>query len=177
MFDVTHVASQYCILAYGISFNVKRTQSNNLLSNRKQAPKSNLNFFSRFGEAMWWYWCLCDCASHSFCGHVSVLCEVFVSALCDVFDHLRCRVIMVSISWTDAKFILSLLIIKLYGVTSKAFSPNKLSLKVLNFWKLPSYCSLKLLWSGMGEVVPARTSLTLHPPSPPTVHKLSWLAL
>ena len=29
----------------------------------------------------------------------------------------------------------------------------------------------------MGEVVPARTSPTLHPPSPPTVHQLSWLAL
>ena len=27
----------------------------------------------------------------------------------------------------------------------------------------------------MGEVVPARTSPTLHPPSPPTVLKLSWL--
>ena len=36
---------------------------------------------------------------------------------------------------------------------------------------------LKPLWSGMGEVVPARTSLTLHPPSPPTVHQLSRLAL
>ena len=34
---------------------------------------------------------------------------------------------------------------------------------------LISYCSLKPLWSGMGEVVPARTLLTLHPPSPPTV--------
>ena len=32
-----------------------------------------------------------------------------------------------------------------------------------------SYCSLKPLWSGMGEVVPARTSPPLHPPSPPTV--------
>ena len=51
------------------------------------------------------------------------------------------------------------------------------TLKVLNFWKLTSYCSLKPLWSGMGEVVPARTSLTLHPPSPPTVHQLSRLAL
>ena len=29
----------------------------------------------------------------------------------------------------------------------------------------------------MGEVVPARTSPTLHPPSPPIVHQLSWLAL
>ena len=28
----------------------------------------------------------------------------------------------------------------------------------------------------MGEVVPARTSLTLHPPSPPTVHQLLQLA-
>ena len=52
-----------------------------------------------------------------------------------------------------------------------------LTLKVLNFWKCTSYCSLKPLWSGMGEVVPARTSPTLHTPSPPTVHQLSWLAL
>ena len=49
-----------------------------------------------------------------------------------------------------------------------------LALRVLNFWKFTSYCSLKTLWSGMGEVVPART---LHPPSPPTVHQLLWLAL
>ena len=52
-----------------------------------------------------------------------------------------------------------------------------LTLKVLNFWKFTSYCSLKPIWSGMGEVVPARTSPTLHPPSPPTVHQLSRLAL
>ena len=52
-----------------------------------------------------------------------------------------------------------------------------LTLKVLNFWKLTSYCSLKPLWSGMGEVVLARTSPTLHPTSPLTVHQLSWLAL
>ena len=59
------------------------------------------------------------------------------------------------------------------------FSPLKhnLTLKVLNFWKFTNYCSLKPLWSGMGEVVPARTSPTLHPPSPPTVHQLSRLAL
>ena len=42
-----------------------------------------------------------------------------------------------------------------------------LTLTVLNFWKFTSYCSLKSLWSGMGEVVPARTSPTLHPPSLP----------
>ena len=57
-----------------------------------------------------------------------------------------------------------------------------LTLKVLTFWNsfwnrvggsLDSYCSLKPLWSGMGEVVPARTSPTLHPPSPPTVLSLS----
>ena len=35
--------------------------------------------------------------------------------------------------------------------------------KVLTFWKFTSYCSLKPLWSGMGEVVPARTSPTLPP--------------
>ena len=32
-----------------------------------------------------------------------------------------------------------------------------------------SYCSLKPLKSGIGEVVLACTSPTLHPPSPPTV--------
>ena len=40
------------------------------------------------------------------------------------------------------------------------------TLKVLNFWKFTCYCSLKPLWSGIGEVVPACTSPTLHPPSP-----------
>ena len=38
---------------------------------------------------------------------------------------------------------------------------------------LDSYCSLKSLCSGMGEVVPARTSPTLLPPSPRTVLSLS----
>ena len=52
-----------------------------------------------------------------------------------------------------------------------------LTLKVLNFWKFTSHCSLRPLWSGMGEVVLACTSPTLHPPSPPTVHQLSQLAL
>ena len=58
-----------------------------------------------------------------------------------------------------------------------SYSNIHLTLKVLNFWKFTSYCSLKPLWSGMGEVVPARTSPTLHPPSPPNVHQLSRLAL
>ena len=58
--------------------------------------------------------------------------------------------------------------------------PNNilLTLKVLNFWTFietwsgwifDSYWSLKPLCSGMGEVVPARTSPTLPPPSPRTV--------
>ena len=38
---------------------------------------------------------------------------------------------------------------------------------------LDSYSSLKPLCSGMGEVVPARTSPTLLPPSPRTVLSLS----
>ena len=38
---------------------------------------------------------------------------------------------------------------------------------------LDSYCSLKPLCSGMGEVVPARTSPTLLPPFPRTVLSLS----
>ena len=59
------------------------------------------------------------------------------------------------------------------------FKPGtqELTLTVLNFWKFTSYCSLKPLWSSMAEVVPARTLPTLHPPSPPTAHQLSWLAL
>ena len=43
------------------------------------------------------------------------------------------------------------------------YSGSILTLKVLNFWKFTSYCSLKPLWSGMGEVVLACTSPTLHP--------------
>ena len=46
---------------------------------------------------------------------------------------------------------------------SLLMTPSGMIKWVLNFWKF------KPLWSGMGEVVPARTSLTLHPPSPPTV--------
>ena len=67
----------------------------------------------------------------------------------------------------------------IYGANILNFlsSLYTLTLKVLNFWKFTSYCSLKPLWSGMGEVVPARTSPTLHPPCPPTVHQLSRLAL
>ena len=38
---------------------------------------------------------------------------------------------------------------------------------------LDNYCSLKPLCSGMGEVVPPRTSPTLLPPSPRTVLSLS----
>ena len=66
-------------------------------------------------------------------------------------------------------------------VQRASFSENLLAclliLTVLNFWKFTSYCSLRPLWSGMGEVVLVSASLTLHPPSPPTVHQLSWLAL
>ena len=36
-------------------------------------------------------------------------------------------------------------------------------------WISDSYCSIKPLCSDMGEVVPARTSPTLLPPSPRTV--------
>ena len=65
----------------------------------------------------------------------------------------------------------------LRSISVQSHTLTKLTLKVLNFWKFTSYCSLKPLWSGIGEVVPARTLPTLHPPSPPTVHQLSRLAL
>ena len=75
---------------------------------------------------------------------------------------------------------------------------TSLTLKVLFFFEnslrngvggsLDSYCSLKPLWSGMGEVVPARTSTNPASPIPShcaviilfrsvPVHQLSWLAL
>ena len=57
---------------------------------------------------------------------------------------------------------------KLHGKEYLSSCCVMLTLKVLNFWRFTSYCSLKPLWSGMGEVVPGRTSPTLHPPSPPT---------
>ena len=39
------------------------------------------------------------------------------------------------------------------------------------WWISARYCSLKALWSGMGEVVPASTSQPYipHPPSPLTM--------
>ena len=40
-------------------------------------------------------------------------------------------------------------------------------------WVSDSYCCIKPLCSGMGEVVPARTSPTLLPPSPRTVLSFS----
>ena len=52
-------------------------------------------------------------------------------------------------------------------LSTNMFHRNLLNLKVLNFWKFTSYCGLKPLWSGMEEVVPARTLPTLHPPSFP----------
>ena len=64
-----------------------------------------------------------------------------------------------------------------FGACLQIVTDWTLTLKVLNFWKFTSCCSLKPLQSGWGEVVPARPSLTLHPPSPPTVHQLSQLAL
>ena len=64
-----------------------------------------------------------------------------------------------------------------WGSSYQKLDDFRITLEVLNFWKISSYCSLKPIWSGMGEVVPARTSPTLHPPSPPTVHQSSRLAL
>ena len=66
---------------------------------------------------------------------------------------------------------------KTYARQLQMFKQYFLTLKVLIFWKFTSYRSSKPLWSDMGEVVPARTSPTLHPPSTPTVHQLSQLAL
>ena len=57
----------------------------------------------------------------------------------------------------------------------KPFSINTYTAKPVcwNGWISDSYCSLTPLCSGMGEVVPARTSPTLLPPSPRTVLSLS----
>ena len=77
----------------------------------------------------------------------------------------------------DATMVIAVLITRLRLVFLYHEIPFSvtLTIKVLNFWKLTSHCSLKPLWSGMGE--PARNSPTLHPPSPPTVYQLLRLAL
>ena len=90
--------------------------------------------------------------------------------ICSVWHGLHARLHCVSWTRYDSKGKSGLLtLICVFAI--------KLTLTVLNFWKFTSYWSLKPLWSGMGEVVPARTSPTLHPPSSPTVYQLSWLAL
>ena len=100
----------------------------------------------------------------------------YIIPLCEVFSHVKedCKIRACTLK--PGKFSTCIAI-----VSPKELFLQKCSLllplKVLNFWKFTSYCSLKPLWSGMGEVMPARTSPTLHPPSPPTVHQLSWLAL
>ena len=91
----------------------------------------------------------------------------------DIVAILKCKVNPI---WNAIK-LLKQEIPHVYYFSKSYFAYKLLTLKVLNFWKFTSNCSLKPLWSGMGEVVPARTSLTLHPPSPPTVHQLSRLAL
>ena len=53
-----------------------------------------------------------------------------------------------------------------FGATYSLRDTLYLTPKVLNFWKFSSYCSLKPLWSGMEEVVPARTSPTRTSPIP-----------
>ena len=60
-------------------------------------------------------------------------------------------------------------------LTASVCSERNLILVPLKYQtdSLDSYCSLKPLCSGMGEVVPARTSPTLLPPSPRTVLSLS----
>ena len=90
------------------------------------------------------------------------------------WDGLRSSCEPVNLAFTDSIFSLHFAVTR-HTATNKRTQVNimvhstRLTLKVLNFWKLTSYCSLKPLWSGMGEVVPARTSPTLHPP---TVHQL-----
>ena len=61
----------------------------------------------------------------------------------------------------------------LHVVLPSIVMPALLTLKVLNVWKVTSYCSLKPLWLGMGQVV----SYLADPTSPPTVRQLSRLAL
>ena len=62
---------------------------------------------------------------------------------------------VVSLVITDGHFLSA----RYYYATFIKFYCQLLTLKVLNFWKFASYCSLKPLWLGMGEAVPARTSL------------------
>ena len=60
------------------------------------------------------------------------------------------------------------LAVNIFGLTLKVPGPSAGMGESLD-----SYCSLKPLCSGMGEVVPARTLPTLLPPSPRSVLLLS----
>ena len=86
--------------------------------------------------------------------------------------------------WTLSDKSSSYSVLHLEGDGTFRDATMRLALKVLDFWNsfrnriggsLTVTVSLKPLWSGMGEVVPARTLPTLHPPCPPTV--LSWSCL
>ena len=83
------------------------------------------------------------------------------------FEHGIPRFLTASIhwaicSWKQTKSLITDIVVAPYCsyIILLCSSNMILTLKVLNFWNFTSYCSLKPLWSGMGEVVPARTSPT-----------------
>ena len=89
--------------------------------------------------------------------------------------HLQNRFIRISPDWLEQVIVIhtkcSQIHFLLYYLTILTLTLPGPSAGVSG--SLDSYCSLKPLCSGMGEVVPARTSLTLLPPSPRTVLSLS----
>ena len=146
------VINRSCILAFPLS----------------QCPSFTMFVFCNISSNCWW--CFLPCNSAAVC---QVKYHLGPAIHSSIFRYV-CRVNEAA-AWNERPHWWDLKELKCHPSVSQTLII--LTLKVLNFWKLTSYCSLKPLWSGMGVVVPARTSPTLHPPSPPTVHQLSWLAL
>ena len=79
-----------------------------------------------------------------------------------------CCCVTVTLKKGVARLIKALAIYVIFYICAFPCWPSKTVAEIL-----PSQFSS----SSHNDVVPARTSLTLHPPSPPTVHQLSRLAL
>ena len=94
-----------------------------------------------------------------------------ISHMWNITSSERCLYILAKLLWSEIRSLVG-------GDRNLSIALSYLTLRLPGpsagvSGSLDSYCSLKSLGSGMGEVVPARTSPTLLHPSPRTVLSLS----